>query len=58
MVELYPQVEPYAHGMLDVGDGNAGYWECCGVPGVLSHGRPGMSCPLDRFAGATAERAG
>ncbi|HSI97656.1 MAG TPA: hypothetical protein VK926_04780 [Gaiellaceae bacterium] len=29
---LYPEIEPYDHGMLDVGDGNALYWEACGGP--------------------------
>jgi hypothetical protein len=28
--DLYPEVEPYEHGMLDVGDGNLVYWEECG----------------------------
>lgn len=27
MASLYPEVEPYDHGMLDVGDGNLVYWE-------------------------------
>ena len=26
MVELYPPIEPYDQGMLDVGDGNLVYW--------------------------------
>ncbi|MGH3879996.1 MAG: hypothetical protein ACRDSK_23475 [Actinophytocola sp.] len=30
--EIYPKVEPYAHGMLDVGGGNHVYWEQCGNP--------------------------
>jgi hypothetical protein len=29
MAELYPPIEPYDHGMLDVGDGNFIYWEAC-----------------------------
>src|SRR5437867_1913269 len=33
MVELYPPIEPYDHGMLDVGDGNLVYWETSGNPG-------------------------
>ncbi|MFC6017110.1 prolyl aminopeptidase [Plantactinospora solaniradicis] len=45
MVELYPPVEPYDHGMLDVGDGNRVYWESCGNPGgkpaLVVHGGPG-----------------
>jgi proline iminopeptidase len=40
--------EPYAHGMLDVGDGNQVYWETCGNPTgkplVLLHGGPGVGC--------------
>jgi hypothetical protein len=27
MTDLYPEMEPYAHGWLDVGDGNLVYWE-------------------------------
>ena len=27
---MYPAIEPYDHGMLDVGDGNHVYWETCG----------------------------
>ncbi|MFC4468075.1 prolyl aminopeptidase [Streptomyces xiangluensis] len=42
---LYPEVEPYDHGMLDVGDGNHVYWEVCGnprgKPAVVLHGGPG-----------------
>ena len=42
---LYPIVEPYASGMLDVGDGHSLYWERCGTPGakpaVFLHGGPG-----------------
>ncbi|MFE6283934.1 prolyl aminopeptidase [Streptomyces sp. NPDC057877] len=42
---LYPQIEPYEHGMLDVGDGNRVYWETCGnprgKPAVVLHGGPG-----------------
>jgi len=41
----YPPIEPYATGMLDVGDGNAVYWETCGnpdgKPAVVLHGGPG-----------------
>jgi proline iminopeptidase len=32
MVELYPPIEPYAQGLLEVGDGNHVYWEICGNP--------------------------
>ena len=42
---LYPKIEPYASGMLDVGDGHSLYWERCGTPGakpaVFLHGGPG-----------------
>jgi len=46
--ELYPAIEPYAHGMLDAGDGNFVYWETCGnprgKPAVVLHGGPGSGC--------------
>ena len=32
MRERYPEIEPYAHGLLDVGDGSLLYWEACGNP--------------------------
>ncbi len=42
---LYPPLEPFASGMLDVGDGHSIYWERCGTPGgkpaVFLHGGPG-----------------
>ncbi|MEU1626408.1 prolyl aminopeptidase [Streptomyces sp. NPDC020096] len=45
---LYPEIEPYEHGMLDVGDGNLVYWEVCGnprgKPAVVLHGGPGSGC--------------
>jgi proline iminopeptidase len=48
MVGLYPEIEPYDHGMLDVGDGNHVYWEVCGnpdgKPAVVLHGGPGSGC--------------
>ncbi len=41
----YPPIEPYAHGLLDVGDGNRIYWETsgnpAGKPAVFLHGGPG-----------------
>jgi proline iminopeptidase len=44
----YPEIEPYDHGMLDVGDGNRVYWEVCGnprgKPAVMLHGGPGSGC--------------
>jgi proline iminopeptidase len=43
--ERYPPIEPYDHGMLDVGDGNLVYWEACGTPdgkpALVVHGGPG-----------------
>ncbi|XVV34553.1 prolyl aminopeptidase [Streptomyces sp. CA-100214] len=42
---LYPEIEPYDHGMLDVGDGNSVHWETCGnphgKPALVLHGGPG-----------------
>src|SRR5437870_13373183 len=48
MVELYPPIEPYDQGMLEVGDGNRVYWETCGnphgKPALMVHGGPGQGC--------------
>ena len=48
MTELYPPIEPYDQGLLDVGDGNLVYWETCGNPDgkptVMVHGGPGQGC--------------
>ncbi|MBO0877628.1 MAG: prolyl aminopeptidase [Pseudonocardia sp.] len=48
MPEPYPTIEPYRHGMLDVGDGNRVYWEECGrpdgKPALVVHGGPGSGC--------------
>jgi proline iminopeptidase len=45
---LYPDIEPYQHGTLEVGDGNRVYWETCGnprgKPAVVVHGGPGSGC--------------
>jgi proline iminopeptidase len=45
---VYPPIEPYDHGMLDVGDGHRVYWEVCGNPrgrlAVFLHGGPGGGC--------------
>jgi proline iminopeptidase len=45
---MYPEIEPYDRGLLDVGDGNSLYWECCGnpngKPAVYLHGGPGSGC--------------
>ncbi|QFU17474.1 prolyl aminopeptidase [Microvirga thermotolerans] len=48
MRTLYPPIEPYDHGWLDVGDGHRVYWELCGNPEgkpvVFLHGGPGGGC--------------
>ncbi|MEU1279728.1 prolyl aminopeptidase [Streptomyces sp. NPDC005805] len=45
---LYPPVEPYEEGMLDVGDGNLVHWEVSGNPrgrpALVVHGGPGSGC--------------
>lgn len=45
MRTLYPEIEPYDSGMLDVGDGHQLYWEASGNPEgkpvVFLHGGPG-----------------
>jgi proline iminopeptidase len=45
---LYPPIEPYDSGTLDVGDGDSIYWEVCGnpagKPAVMVHGGPGAGC--------------
>ena len=42
---LYPEIEPFETGMLDVGDGHSLYWELTGnpngKPAVMLHGGPG-----------------
>lgn len=49
--ELYPPIEPYGFGMLQVGDGQEIYWESCGNPAgkpvVFLHGGPGGGCSVD-----------
>jgi len=48
MPELYPEIEPYETGMLDLTDGHSIYWEKCGnpagKPAVVLHGGPGSGC--------------
>ncbi|HYL57926.1 MAG TPA: prolyl aminopeptidase [Candidatus Acidoferrales bacterium] len=48
MPGLYPEIEPYEHAMLEVGDGNRIYCETCGnprgKPAVVLHGGPGSGC--------------
>jgi proline iminopeptidase len=42
---VYPELEPYDRGLLNVGDGDSVYWEACGnpegKPAVFVHGGPG-----------------
>ena len=49
MAERYPEIEPYAHEMLDVGDGQRLYWEVCGSRGrkraLVLHGGPDPDAP-------------
>jgi proline iminopeptidase len=45
---LYPEIEPYDDGLLDVGDGHRIHFELCGEPGgkpaLVLHGGPGSGC--------------
>jgi proline iminopeptidase len=47
---LYPPLEPFDSGMLDVGDGHRIYWERCGnpqgKPALFLHGGPGSGCTV------------
>lgn len=46
--DLYPDIQPYDHGMLQVDESNLIYWETCGNPrgrpAVVLHGGPGSGC--------------
>ncbi len=48
MSDLYPEIQPYAWGLMDTGDGHRVYWETCGnprgKPAVVLHGGPGSGC--------------
>jgi proline iminopeptidase len=48
---LYPPLEPFESGLLDVGDGHRIYWERCGnpqgKPAVFLHGGPGSGCTAE-----------
>jgi len=45
---LYPEVEPFKSGLLDVGDGHQIYYDVSGnpngVPAIFLHGGPGAGC--------------
>ncbi|MHC2280231.1 hypothetical protein ACVME8_006874 [Bradyrhizobium diazoefficiens] len=49
MAQFQP-IEPYETGLLDVGDGQQIYWECCGnpagKPALFLHGGPGTGCSV------------
>jgi proline iminopeptidase len=51
MRTLYPPIQPYESGLLDVGDGQRIYWETSGNPAgrpvVFLHGGPGSGCSDD-----------
>jgi proline iminopeptidase len=57
---LYPAIEPYQTGMLDVGDGHSLYWELCGNPNgkpvVFLHGGPGGGSSPDHRRQFNPER--
>ena len=59
---LYPEIEPYQHGLLPSGSGNQVYWEACGSPQgkpvVVLHGGPGSGCTprMRRFFDPAAYR--
>ncbi|BDZ45217.1 hypothetical protein GCM10025866_11260 [Naasia aerilata] len=60
MRTLYPPVEPYDSGWLDVGDGQQVYWEAVGnpdgKPAVFLHGGPGGD-PRPTTVGSSTRRA-
>jgi proline iminopeptidase len=45
---MFPDVDPFETGMLDVGEAQRIYWECCGNPQgrpvLYLHGGPGSGC--------------
>ena len=59
---LYPLIQPYDHGILDVGDGHSVYYEQCGnpdgIPVIVLHGGPGGGCSpgMRRFFNPNAFR--
>jgi proline iminopeptidase len=48
LLRMFPHIEPFETGMLDVGDSQQIYWECSGNPNgrpaVYLHGGPGSGC--------------
>ena len=59
---MYPEIEPYATGFFEAGDGDRVYWETCGAPtgkpALVVHGGPGSGCSpfFRRFFDPTAYR--
>lgn len=57
---MYPEIEPYRHGMLDTGDGHQIYWELCGnpagKPAMFLHGGPGGGCSVNHRRQFNPER--
>ena len=51
LLGVYPPLEPFKSGKLDVGDGHQVYWDMCGnpngKPAVFLHGGPGGGCNAD-----------
>lgn len=43
---MYPPVEPYESGMLDVEDGQSLYWETIGIPTDVGHGGGGFGAAM------------
>jgi proline iminopeptidase len=56
----FPPIEPYASGMLDVGDGQKMYWEAsgnpAGKPAIALHGGPGSGSSPGRRSWFDPER--
>lgn len=48
MLQLFPPIEPHAHGFITVGPQQQVYWESRGnpdgVPAIVLHGGPGSGC--------------
>ena len=66
MAPFHPIAEPHASGLLDVGDGNAIWWEEAGnpsgIPALVIHGGPGSGLStsartLSGTLGAIASRS-
>jgi proline iminopeptidase len=51
-IDLYPALQPYRSGLLDVSDGHRLYWEQSGnphgAPVIFLHGGPGAGCSVSQ----------